>query len=640
MNRINKLIDTFLLLILIVPVISSVSANDSGPGSMDASLISDLNQTIGKDALSHVDKSRLDVYNNPEFSFYWDPSGTRVLIFVLINVCTKNDTSSQATLGMVQALYIANGNGSGEKLIAWAENTPYTRKRNEHNGIAIPSWNPTGSSFLYQQSSGGNVHFIGGIHDIKVVDSKSLDLLAKKRISLDGPIYEWSPNGDKLLYLGFNEKKEPSVFILDINTNTSVEEALVKNYKTKFGNEDFIWSPDGKKILFAEDEDLFILDPVSSEVENIFSADNVHFDRTAWSPDSSKVVAYTFENEESDNQYSDIHIIDVKNKKSNRLITLNYGIVYGWSPDSNKIIFKELSKNDTGSTYTLNSMSTDGSSEIRLFNSSDDFYVSLSPTGKFIEITYSLGESNKVTDKRISEFILMAIDGSGKKHWNIFENGYVWNNKDDLVLGLENENQSNALAVINASTKEIRAIQLPVSHIEGISWSPTGRYLVARTISQKTSSDDGNSFRNYVYQDYLLELPEYDLPMHLEIDDKPVVESDVNISVRSASGGISNATIFVENKSVGITDENGTLVYRFNKEGEFHIRAAKDGYSAINWIIVVKNHSEKQKINGEVIPETVNSSHVHDTELPGFTTCITFFELIFALFCVLKMNKK
>jgi len=639
MDRKYILMNILLMFVLIVPAVNLVSADNISSDPMDASLVSDLNQTIGKDALSRVDKSRLDVDGSPILFIYWDPSGTRVLVFVLINVCTKNEVS-QTTLEQVQALYIANGDGYGEKLIAWAENTPYTRQRNEHNGIAIPVWNPAGDSFMYQESSGGNVHFIGGTHYINVVDSESLYLLAKEQISLEGPVYEWSPKGDKLLYAGFNENKESSVFILDLVDNVS-EETPVKNYKTEFSNNDFIWSPDGKKVVFAEEGDLFILNPASNDVNTIFSADNICFDRAAWSPDSSKLAAYEFiGNEESGKLISDIHIIDVVNEQSNRLVSLNYGIVYGWLPDSNNIIFQELSKNETGSIYTLYSMSADGDSKTRLFSSSRDFVVSLSPSGEFIEITHSSGKYNRLSDRGITEYVLMSSDGSGEKHWKIFQNGYAWNNKGDLVLGIANETQSNTLALINASTKELKTIQLPVSYIEEISWSPAGRYLIARTFYPEASSNEGNSYKDYVSQDYLLELPEYDLPMFIEIERSPVSESDINISVRSSSGKIGGVTIFAGNESVGTTDEKGALVYRFSKEGEFQIRAVKEGYSTTSRIVTVKGYTGEQEISDKVAPEIVIPPDANDAELPGFTACLTCFGLISALFYFHTINKK
>jgi Tol biopolymer transport system component len=637
MDRKYILRNILLIFVLMVPSMGLVSADDISPDPMEASLISDLNQTIGKDALSHVDKSRLDAYGSPILSFYWDPSGTRVLVFVLIDVCTKNEVS-QTTLGQVQALYIANGDGSREKLIAWAENTPYTRERNKHNGIAIPVWNPSGDSFLYQESSSGNVHFIGGIHSINVVDSESLDLLAKEQISLEGPVYEWSPKGDKLLYAGFNEKKESSIFILDLENNVS-KETPVKNYKTKFSNNDFIWSPDEKRVVFAEEGDLFILNPASNEVNTVFSADNICFDRAVWSPDSSKLAAYEFiGNEEPGKSISNIYIIDVEHQKSNKVVSLNYGIVYGWLLDSNNIIFQELSENETGSIYTLYSMSIDGSNKTRLFSSSSDFVVSLSPSGKFIEITHSSGKYNRLSDQGIIEYILMSSNGSGEKHWNIFQNGYAWNNNGGLVLGVANETQSNMLAVINTSTKEIKTIKLPVSYIEEISWSPSGRYLIAKTFSPETSSYEGNSYEDYASQDYLLELPEYDLPMLLEIEGSIEVKTEINVSVRSSSGKIGNVTIFVGNESVGTTDEKGTLAYRFSKEGEFQIRAVKEGYSTARRMVTVKDTGE-QKISNEVTPEIVHPLDANDAELPGFTAYLVCFGLISALFFH-KINKK
>ncbi|MCL7411947.1 MAG: hypothetical protein M8350_09145 [Methanosarcinaceae archaeon] len=549
MHRKSKFIAIMLALGLFIIATEPVYADNNHTELMDFSLITDLNQTVGKDALSLVDESRLDILGSPHLYFFWSPDGTRMLVVALIGVNTKGKGDSSATLGKVLALYMVNGDGSDIRRISWVEDTSYTLQRGEHKWIQNPTWSHTGNVFLYTERSGGNARFGGGSHSLFVIDAKNLNLIAKKSLPIkQGPILEWSPKEDSLLYLGLDEQYKPTVFLFNLTKNVSDELPISKYRTAPFNSNDLVWSPDGRKIGFEGNGGLYVLDVDTRKVKNLFSTDdNIIIDRNAfWSLDSSRLI-----------------ITEIKST----------------GRADNPIYYK----------YVIDAIS---------------------------------GKSNKLTSFESVADYLMNKEGS---------------NKDELLL-IVNENQSNALAIINASTKQIRQIPLPGPYIDKVSWSPTGRYLIARTFKPKTSKPDG--YPDYEYQDYLMELPEYDRPMRMEIDGHMLVGTNVNISIKSASGGVDNATIMAGGELIGTTNEKGVITHRFNEKGEVQLRAVKDGYSAANRIITVKDHIDERQDPTSTGTTTASVPDADGTGVPGFTATAALVGLISTILCFQLKSKR
>ncbi|MCL7411941.1 MAG: hypothetical protein M8350_09115 [Methanosarcinaceae archaeon] len=487
MHSKNNYLIILLTSVLIIIASDPVYAVNEQDKFADISLITTFDQTISKDALSLVDKNRLDIGAGPDLlCFSWSPDGSRVLTMAKINVYTKGETPSGKTMGTINALYIANGDGSDIKRITWAENTQYTRQQGEHKWIESPTWSSMGEAFFYALKSGGNSQFIGGSHEIIVVDANNLDSIASKDLTdKEGPIYEWAPHGDSVLYLGPNEQYEPTVFLMASSTGVS-EELPLSRYKKYFNNEDLIWSPDGRKIGFEENGKIFILDVETREVKTIFSTDGLKLpDKNAliidkitfWSPDSSTItvsIVSEIIGKIEDNNL-DIYVIDVKSGRSHKLLSLEgwSSTHMGWFHSSDRILYKSVSKTGTDSIdYSLHSVSIENGDENLLFTSPDDFHAVFSPSGQYIAV--------KAVVNGKPALVLMNNDGSNKIQWFLKETAnIVWHeNKDELMLEIVNENQSTSLVTINALTKEIGQIPFPDKNIEKFSWSPDGRNLI------------------------------------------------------------------------------------------------------------------------------------------------------------------
>ena len=639
MHKNSKFIAILLILGSIIIAIEPVFADDNNTELMNVS-ITDLNQIVGKDALNLVNKSRLDILDT-YISPHWSPDGTRLLIYVQITVNTKGKVVSSATHGDVLALYMVNGDGSDIKRISWGELTPYIAQKGEPKCIGTITWSHTGEFFLYEERSGRKAGVGGGTqHNIFIIAAKNLNVVAKKNLPIkQGPILKWSSKEDSLLYLGLDEQYKPTVFLFDLTKNVSDELPITKYRTAPFNSNDLVWSPDGKKIGFEGNGGLFVLDIDTREVKNLFSTENnIIINRNAfWSPDSSRLIIKEIKTTgRPDSLIYDVYVIDAINSTSNKLTSFESGAIQGWFPGSDRILYVAASKTSTNSKeYTLYSMPVEGGDATPLFSSPDDptsFFAHISPSGKFIGVMLSGAD------------YLMNKDGSNNMQLNIYVRnryvrGIIWHDRDELLLKMVNKNQSNTLAVINASTKEIWHIPLPDPYIDKVSWSPTGRYLVARTFKPKTSKPE--KYSDYVYQDYLLELPEYDRPMRIEIDGRPLIGTDVNISIKSASGGVSNVTIIANRELIGTTNEKGTIAYRFNEKGEVQLKAVKDGYSTASRTIIVIDHIDKRQDPTSTGTTTASVPAADGTGLPGFTVTAALVGLISTILCFhLKSKRK
>ena len=618
MHKNSKFIAILLILGSIIIAIEPVFADDNNTELMNVS-ITDLNQIVGKDALNLVNKSRLDILDT-YISPHWSPDGTRLLIYVQITVNTKGKVVSSATHGDVLALYMVNGDGSDIKRISWGELTPYIAQKGEPKCIGTITWSHTGEFFLYEERSGRKAGVGGGTqHNIFIIAAKNLNVVAKKNLPIkQGPILKWSSKEDSLLYLGLDEQYKPTVFLFDLTKNVSDELPITKYRTAPFNSNDLVWSPDGKKIGFEGNGGLFVLDIDTREVKNLFSTENnIIINRNAfWSPDSSRLIIKEIKTTgRPDSLIYDVYVIDAINSTSNKLTSFESGAIQGWFPGSDRILYVAASKTSTNSKeYTLYSMPVEGGDATPLFSSPDDptsFFAHISPSGKFIGVMLSGAD------------YLMNKDGSNKMQLNIYVRnryvkGIIWHGRDELLLKMVNENQSNALAIINASTKEIRQVPLPDPYI--VSWSPTGRYLIANSA--------------------LLELPEYDRPMRMEIDGHMLVGTDVNISINSISGGVINATILANRELIGTTNEKGVITHRFNEKGEVQLKAVKDGYSTASRTIIVIDHIDKRQDPTSTGTTTASVPAADGTGVPGFTATAALVELISASICFYIKSKR
>ncbi|MDW7730992.1 MAG: S-layer protein domain-containing protein [Methanolobus sp.] len=95
--------------------------------------------------------------------------------------------------------------------------------------------------------------------------------------------------------------------------------------------------------------------------------------------------------------------------------------------------------------------------------------------------------------------------------------------------------------------------------------------------------------------------------LKVDLDNSVVTKGDeVTITVTSRGAAISDATVKVEDSSIGKTDDEGTITYTANQVGKLEIIAEKTGYtSGSEDLEVISPNDETKKIIIEVSPDDV-----------------------------------
>lgn len=487
-----------LLLILIAAqsLVSPIVADEIGEQTV--SLMMDVYPAIQKDLLSLVDMDRLDTHGEPKLNILWSQDETKIVIVASINAYSKK---GKPDFGGVGGLYFMDIlNKSNPERIKWCESTN-SISDDLKCGIIGVQWSQSGNYFSFIESRGGRSRELdNNASFLWIIEADSLNVISKKRIS---PVligkrmrgYSWSAADDKIAYIGFDGTIK-DVFIVDVRNNISYETEINK-YVLHFEKTDLTWSPDGKKIAFTKrtygkgNESLFVLDINSKKITNLFSANDitVYNGYAFWSPDSKNLLVSEVEPDEKFN----IYLLEVDSGKSRSLITLNNSAstIRGWSSDSKRILFTVCRTKKNVEIYTLYSMPIDRLTPTPLFESETN--PSVTPYENLTILTFR-GESYE------REKLVLLKDGRSLLIDDVLN--YVFNYDDELLYIHKVNNENSTIFVVDPFVSE-KSIILPMK-IDVIGWSPSGRYLIAKNISESDTRETENS-------DYGTEAPGFTL---------------------------------------------------------------------------------------------------------------------------------
>lgn len=163
----------------------------------------------------------------------------------------------------------------------------------------------------------------------------------------------WSPDGQWITFSSPEPKN-----LIKIRTDGSKKEQLTfdNNVDDWFSS----WSPDGSRIAFMHDYNLYIM---NSDGSNQTQAINGFVRNLAWSPDGSKIAFERGASANDSNHYAnmDIWVVDL-NSGDTRNLTNTPGVYDGnpsWSPDSTRIVFESWRNSDIQIyVVDINSLST------------------------------------------------------------------------------------------------------------------------------------------------------------------------------------------------------------------------------------------------------------------------------------------
>src|SRR5256885_777287 len=288
----------------------------------------------------------------------------------------------------------------------------------------------------------------------------------------------WSPDGKRIAYANFHTGRS-EVFV--INVVGTGETQL-----TTDGGFPGAWSPDGTRIAFANssdgDDEIFLMNPDGSDVTRL--TDNTFRDfPTAWSPNGAQIL---FQSDREDGD-EEIYVMNADGGGVTRLTHSpgrDEGDRAGWSPDGARIVFS--SDRDAGQLHVF-VMNADGSGVTQLTSGDfvDDDPV-WSPDGQLIAF-------HSTRDGGDEDIFVMNADGSGVTQLTfndgVFDAVPVWTQ----LVSLSNDAFANATVIsalpfsdaldISAATNEAGEPRTPscAAPYGGIGSSAWYRFTPAET---------------------------------------------------------------------------------------------------------------------------------------------------------------
>jgi Tol biopolymer transport system component/flagellar hook assembly protein FlgD len=196
-----------------------------------------------------------------------------------------------------------------------------------------PSWSPDGSSLGFISNRSGN----WDLYKMNTDGSKVKQITAN---SAAENVPAWSPDGTKL---AFGSDRQGHLLLPKWNIWTlnrdGTNPSQVTQDETTFRDETPSWSPDGKKLIYASDQDgnfdIWMVNADSSGKTKITSSSEAET-RPAWSPDGLKIA---YKNERG------LSIYDVRSKAQVQLITAEGLTNPSWSRDGTEIIYNDSAGN-------------------------------------------------------------------------------------------------------------------------------------------------------------------------------------------------------------------------------------------------------------------------------------------------------
>jgi Tol biopolymer transport system component len=459
-----------LILVSLTCISLHLAVAGSNPEQVNATIIADLNQTVGEDLLSLVDTDVYEGGNTPFFNVIWSPDGDQMLIqtSVFLHIIGGGDFGS----GTVQALYLANADGSDLKRVAWGES-------NSSNGknIRSPVWSQSGDYFAYVEES--TVRMYKKKSSQLTIMSNDLEPIHKidQDINISGVLtdpvmvpftFKWSPTEDKIITF-----TPGNVVVYEPYINTSFTFDIGNDY---FDIDDIGLSEDGKKFSFSlsmitdeelatMNEEIIVVDIENRILERIYSAHNVGMYGAKWSPDSNKLVFYEISGSEKNSTLRyDVYVKNVDTDTPVKVTSFYSGSsgIRQWYPDSERLLAEIGSDN----SHELISLSINGDID-KLFTGDSSLDGMVSKSGYVLA---TKGDSYSSLSPYFKTQDLVLLDAPYQLE--IEDVPYYRLEDDDLIL-VKNSNVS----VVNISTNDTCYVSIPAMSHGIISLNPSGHSM-------------------------------------------------------------------------------------------------------------------------------------------------------------------
>ena len=311
--------------------------------------------------------------------------------------------------------------------------TRHILQPNLPTSIHHPSWAPDSKHILYLQLREFRKDAGLYLPTVFITDDNGNNVFEVNRDDLEiltelsaVTVPTWSPSRSQIAYIGFIpevETREIYSMNLEDESPTALTSGDAEN-KTPLA-----WYPDGKKILFAFSEDIYVMDLDGENMKNVTQSPERESTAT-WSPDGKQIA---FGRSMREGEIS-IFVMGA-NGRNQRRLTFEPGISAWphWSPDGGRIAF--LSNRD--GAFRVYTMDTNGQNVRQITVGQREFYAapSWSPDGEWL-----------------------AFRSGDERHWGIY---------------LIDPQGRNEKLIVRSEVSELigRAVSRPT-------WAPDSQYLV------------------------------------------------------------------------------------------------------------------------------------------------------------------
>lgn len=593
------LLYTILTTLLIAPA-SSLEKNNNSVNIENITSISDIIDPYFDRLVrtASMDASQRNLLSS------WSTDGSRLLIISHINPLRDAGLS---------AVYILNADGTEIKEIASTLNNTKDRSVGVGTGFA---WNTDGNRVVLRMSIFSLKSFyviadVGGA-GFRVVGTNltTIDSIRENISNVKQQGYfSWSPDGTKaLVVMGLNSANS-QLYIVD-KDGLILRKLTNKSIETRVRNPE--WSHNGRKIAFngknlwVINEDGTGLKLLDQEVGNI----------VGWSPDDSMIF------------YQANRSVRVANVDGNGMVEVisrdnrTISDLFSLSPDGQKLLFTASTNEKVASKlYVADS------------NGDNQKLIIDTTTGKHVDNARWSPKGDKISYVEDRNLYTVNPDGTGRATIALTASNYAWHPSGDYIaFSCEIDKKTRQIFIAKPDGTERLQITsnnqlnyiLGGGNKDGMSnrflprpWSPDGSRLLVDLVPFGSRSGDL----------FVIKLEGYDEVMSLHLPTLMQQGEKNTIEVKALSKPVQNATVTLNGKEIGVTNETGYLEYSFKELGRNLLNASKEGYRTASKLITVKEFTSSLEQPGIATTETTTAPQTDIPRIPGPSIIISVFAL-------------
>jgi Tol biopolymer transport system component len=166
-------------------------------------------------------------------------------------------------------LWVVNADGTGLKALT---------SSGDVYGFGPASWSPDSKQLLFEESN--HLHLVG------TDGTPATDLTSNLTSGDFDTLPVWSPDGAHIGFTSVREDGESGIYLIDVDGSNVTR--LTKNTANEAGT---FWSPDGSKILFASDGDLYVMNSDGTDQMRLTTNAGLAGGFPVWSPVGYKAGA-------------------------------------------------------------------------------------------------------------------------------------------------------------------------------------------------------------------------------------------------------------------------------------------------------------------------------------------------------------